>query len=399
MTAKPIFLCLSTEFKGQQLIEACHDLGAHVILITREKWKDEEWPRQAIDELFFMPELKDREHMLNAVSYLARTRRIDRIFPLDDFDGEIAAALREHLRIPGLGETAIRFFRDKLSMRERAREGGIAVPEFVGVINYDRIRDFMARVPAPWMLKPRGSAGAMGIKKIGSSDELWDWLNRLGDEQSHYLLEQFVPGNVFHADAIVWDGEVQFSVVSAYGRPPLTVSHGGGVFTSRIMRRDDPLARALSGLNRNVIKTLGMVRGVNHIEFIQADADGKLYFLEAAARVGGANLADMVTYATGVNLWREWPRVELAHARGERYELPAIREGYAGILNCLARQEHPDLMQFSDPEVAWRTTRPYFAGLIVAGPDAERIERLLGSYAERFTQEFLAVLPPIDKPL
>jgi len=164
------------------------------------------------------------------------------------------------------------------------------------------------------------------------------------------------------------------------------------------MRRDDPLAKALSDLNRNVIKTLGMVRGVNHIEYIQADADGKLYFLEAAARVGGANLADMVTYATGVNLWREWPRVELAHVRGEAYQLPPVRQEYAGILNCLARTEHPDLMQFNDPEVVWRTERPWFGGLIVAGPDAARIEQLLGSYVERFARDIVAVLPPLDKP-
>ena len=43
----------------------------------------------------------DRKVVINTVSYLARTRRIDRIAPLDDFDVEMAATLREHLRIPG----------------------------------------------------------------------------------------------------------------------------------------------------------------------------------------------------------------------------------------------------------------------------------------------------------
>ena len=391
-------LCLSSEFKGMPLIESCKKLGCHVILLTKEKWKNEEWPRESIDELFYMPDLSKRREVINAVSYLARSRSIDSIFPLDDFDGEMAAALREHLRMPGLGETAIRFFRDKLAMRMQARAGGIAVPDFVGIINYDRIREFMAAVPPPWVLKPRGSAGAMGIKQIASAEELWRWLDKLGDEQSDFLLEQFVPGDVFHVDSIVSERSIVFNAAHQYGRPPLAVSHGGGVFTSRTMVRDDPLTQSILDLNRQVIGSLGMVRGINHIEFIRAHADGKLYFLEAAARVGGANIADMVECATGVNLWHEWVRIELAQVRGEAYKLPPVKEGYAGVLQCLAQVERPDLSGYNDPEVAWRNAKAYHAGLIVASMEPARVQALLESYSERFAKDFLAVLPPLDRP-
>ena len=57
---------------------------------------------------------------------------------------ENVSALREHLRIPGMGLTTVRYFRDKLSMRARAKEAGIAVPEFVPVLNYDDLREYMA---------------------------------------------------------------------------------------------------------------------------------------------------------------------------------------------------------------------------------------------------------------
>jgi len=49
-----------------------------------------------------------------------------------------------------------------------------------------------------------------------------------------------------------------------------------------------------------------MVRGVTHAEYIRAHADGRYYFLEIAARVGGAFIADLVDVSTGINLWREW---------------------------------------------------------------------------------------------
>ena len=59
--------------------------------------------------------------------FLARTRLIDRIVPLDDYDVETAAALREHLRVPGMGDTTARYFRDKLAMRVQARDRGLQV--------------------------------------------------------------------------------------------------------------------------------------------------------------------------------------------------------------------------------------------------------------------------------
>ena len=47
-------------------------------------------------------------------------QKLDRIVALDEFDMETAATLREHLRMPGMGLTTMRYFRDKLAMRMRA---------------------------------------------------------------------------------------------------------------------------------------------------------------------------------------------------------------------------------------------------------------------------------------
>jgi biotin carboxylase len=102
-------------------------------------------------------------------------------------------------------------------------------------------------------------------------------------------------------------------------------------------------------LNKQVLKAMGLVRGATHSEYIRSQADGHLYFLENAARVGGANIAEGVEYATGVNLWREWARIEIANLAGEKYKLPQTHSGYSGIINCLAHQEWPDLSSYNDP--------------------------------------------------
>jgi biotin carboxylase len=390
-------LCVSTYEKGQEFIRTCKAIGCTVYLLTVEKLRDADWPREAIDEMFFMPEELPLPQLLNAVSYAARTRKIDRIVALDEFDMENVSAIREHLRIPGMGLTTVRYFRDKLAMRARAKEVGVRVPEFVHLLNHDELREFMNRVPGPWLLKPRSQASGIGMKKIQRSDDLWPWLEKLGDEQSHFLLEQFLPGSVFHADSIVSEKEVVFAEVHAYGAPPLDVSHGGGVFTTRTLERDSADAKALQAINRELIEGLGLMRGVTHAEFLKAHADGEFYFIEIAARVGGAYISDVIDHATGVNLWREWAKLEVG--AGKRpYALPSARKDYAGVAVSLARQEQPDTSAYNDPEIVYRVKKYHHAGFIVKSANPSRVRELLDSYARRFVNDFVASQPVPDKP-
>ena len=116
--ARPLtILCITSYEKGQEFLRACKDQGCRVLLLTVEKFRDGDWPRESIDETFYMPPDLPTWAIINTVSYMARWQPIDRIVALDEFDMENAAALREHLRIPGMGLTTVRHFRDKLAMR------------------------------------------------------------------------------------------------------------------------------------------------------------------------------------------------------------------------------------------------------------------------------------------
>jgi biotin carboxylase len=390
-------LCLSSYEKGQEFIRTCKALGCRVLLLTVEKLRKADWPFECIDEVFTMPEELPLQGLIYAVTFTARSQPIDRIVALDEFDMENVSALREHLRIPGMGLTMIRFFRDKLAMRARAREAGILVPEFVHVLNYDHLREFMSRVPGPWLLKPRSQAAGIGMKKIHSPEELWPWLDQLGDHQSFYLLEQFVPGAVYHVDSVISEDEVVFAEAHAYGTPPLDTSHQGGVFTTRTLPREAVETRTLHKINRNLLEVLGLVRGVTHAEFLKSHADGKFYFIEVAARVGGAYIADVIEAATGINLWREWARLEVGAGKSH-YQLPAARHDYAGVILSLARQEHPDTSAYTDSEIIYRVTKYHHAGFILKSANPERIQQLLDTYAPRFLNDFVATQPVPEKP-
>lgn len=396
-TRQPTILCLASYYKGALLLEAARRAGARVILLTKESLAAADWPHDSIDELVLLPDPGKQLDLIYTVSYLARTRHIDQVLPLDEYDAMNAASLREHLRLPGLGETQMRFFRDKLAMRTEAKRAGLAVPPFKHVLHHHQLYEWMLQQPGPWLLKPRAEAASMGIKEIRAIDDVWPWLEQLGDQQSFWLLEQYIAGDVFHVDSIVRDGAIVFANVSQYGQPPLNVAHGGGVFTTRTLNSRDPQAARILAENTRMITAFGLRNGVTHAEFIRG-RNGTIYFLEVAARVGGAFIDQVVQHATGVNLWAEWARVELSALRNEPYQLPLLHDQYAGLVLCLARQATPDLSAYTDREIVGRVDKPLHAGLIVAADTAARVDQLLASYSRRFADDFLAVAPPRDKP-
>jgi biotin carboxylase len=396
--ARPLtFLCITSYEKGQEFTRECKRHGCRVFLLTDETLRNAAWPRESLEEIFYIPTNLPLPEIVKAVSYLAREQKIDRIVALDEYDMETAATLREHMRIPGMGLTTMRYFRDKLAMRMQALERGIRVPDFIPVLNREDIRSYLGRVSGPWVLKPRSEASAIGIRMIEAAESLWPVLESLGDQQSSFLLEKFIPGDVYHVDSVVSEREVPFSSVSRYGQPPLAVAQKGGIFTTYLLPRDSEEAIALRTINRELIEALGLVRGVAHAEFIRAHGDEQFYFLECAARIGGAYISEMIEVATGINLWREWARIEIAGGK-QPYQLPAFRNDYAGLILSLARQEEPDTSAYNDPEIALRIKRRHHAGLVLRSRDPNRIQALLQSYSHRFANEFLAIEPPGAKP-
>ena len=392
-------LCISSYEKGFDFMREAKAQGCRVVLLTSKSLESADWPRESLDEIFYIPDKNkdwNMQDVIYGVSYLARTENIDRIVALDDFDVERAGALREHLRIAGMGDTTARHFRDKLAMRMVAKENGIPVPEFIHILNHKKINEFADTVPYPYMIKPRLLAGSYGLKKVHNKQEMWDRINWLADEQSFFLMERFVPGSIYHVDTIINGKEVVFGLASKYGTPPFEVAHQGRVFTSQTLDSKSDEAKEVLELNKKVLKALGLLRGVSHSEFIRAE-DGKLYFLETSARVGGANLSSLVEAATGINLWREWAKIEILNGEKE-YKLPKVKNDYAAILTSLSKQEWPDLDAYNDPEVVWRLKKEYHAGLIVKSSNKERINQLHEEYQKRFYNDFFTTAKMGERP-
>ena len=287
-------VCLATYFKGVDFIRECKAHGCHVVLITKEKMLNEDWPRDVLDDLIAVPNDAGPPLFIDLLAFLGRNRRIDRVIALEEFDVVTAALMREHLCLAGLSSSRAKIFRDKLSMAVHSQRAGINVPEFVQLLNQEEVSEYMDRVPGPWVIKPRSDVSAIGIKKVERPDEVWAAMEEMNarenlrERASYYVLARFIAGEVFHVDSLVNEGKVVFAGANQYGRPPLQVAHQGGSYISRTVARGCADEKALFQTNKKLIKALGLERGATHAEFIKSDHDGRFYFLEIAARVGGA---------------------------------------------------------------------------------------------------------------
>lgn len=392
-----VFLCLASDYKGGAFLRQLKRLGHMVYLVTSEKTRNDAWPIDDLEDIFFMPGTDGRKwdinQLIGGVAHLFRSRKIDRVIALDDYDVWKAARLREEFRIPGMGDTTARHFHDKLAMRIEARDAKLPVPGFTGLFNDDTIHEFLANSTGPWLAKPRRDAGSLGIRKITSIEAFWKWSEESGEHRYEYLLEEFRPGIICHVDSLTYEDETLFTRCSQYLDAPFEVAHGGGIFQSKTMSNKDALAKKLDTLNKKVLSAFGMKHGANHSEYIVRDNGKEILFLETAARCGGAHLTDMVEAATGVSMWTEWANIEHCVLTGKKYHLPLVDELQAGIIVTLSKQEKPDYDKFTDQEIWWKLHKKHHIGFIFQHKTGKRIDELLENYAKVIKEEYSTTVP------
>jgi hypothetical protein len=122
------FLCVASYEKGHDFLRQCAEMGVRPTLLTLDKLRDADWPRDALEDLVTMPTGLTREQILNTVTWMARGRRFDRIIALDEFDQETAAQTSRAHAHSRHGHHHPAYYRDKLAMRIGALKVGFLVP-------------------------------------------------------------------------------------------------------------------------------------------------------------------------------------------------------------------------------------------------------------------------------
>lgn len=383
--------------KGERLLQTFKELGCQTVLISRAELKDKPWPHHLIDEIYFVNDFRNRRDYLNAVSYLQQDRDFQLVSPMDEYAVSTCSTIRAHFGCGGLCEGTTRKVRDKLAMRCVAEKYDIPIPRFCGFNNREQIGSLLHITNAPWMVKPRSAGGSVRINKLWTEDEVWELWHSLEDQRSFHILEEFVPADVYHVDTIVHQGKILLAVPGRYATPPFDVWHSGGVFCAQTVPRKSKMARQLLKMNEQVIKAMGILNGVNHVEFLARG--NSLYFLEIAARVPGSNLDQLTTASTGIDLFRESAKLQYSQVTGQPYRLEKFKYQEAGIVQCLAQQENPDLGSVGHlSELTWTLTKDYHVGVAYSAAKIDRVNSITQQVFSHFADQHLAVLPASDSP-
>ncbi|MFD3515862.1 acetyl-CoA carboxylase biotin carboxylase subunit family protein [Streptomyces sp. NPDC058663] len=286
----------------------------------------------------------------------------DAVLTFSEYAVVAVAEACETLGLAGAGSAAA-LARDKRLMRRTWREHGLPQPEFRPVATEDDLREAVAVLPFPLLLKAAWSAGSTAHQIIRSPHEAPAAWRRsrevmaesalLGYSELHvaeadadFVVEEIVTGTAsdwfdesgwgdyVSVEGVVADGT--FHPVCLSGRMP-TVEP----FTERAGITPALLPAAaqdrIVALARRSVDALGLRDCGTHTE-IKLGADGRMWLIETAARFGGAMTVPQIEEVFGLDLVGmlvdhllgrpvEWPEQALT---------PAQAHGAAGSLVVLA---------------------------------------------------------------
>jgi len=228
----------------------------------------------------------------------------------------VVAAVAEARGLPGIGVETAHLMTNKIAMRARLADAGVPQPRFAALRTISETRRAADEVGFPSVLKPVDSGGQRGVFRVESLDEIHAHLHEalVASPTGEAILEEFVEGIEMNGIVIARHGEVLPLTLSDRLRPP-GIGFGVGwihVYPATIYGAQLEESERVAA---HTVHSLGLRTGIAFPQLIAAP-DGRVVVVECAARIPGGQMADLVRWATGVDL----VDVQIRVALGE--ELP-----------------------------------------------------------------------------
>ncbi|MCW4446276.1 hypothetical protein BCT01_24200 [Vibrio tasmaniensis] len=206
-----------------------------------------------------------------------------------------AAYVREALNIKGDLPSDMLKFRDKLLMKEIVGKlMSNSIPKHtcldVGRAKssekeyYENLTKTLGEI---LVIKPTSGAGSVNVKIVNNLYDFQNFIEMIEDNKYNfsYEVDEFIEGKMYQCDSIVVDGKVYFSGILELGCSNFDFVLGKPLSVFPVL--DKKLCERLSIFNQSVIDALGFRNGSTHLEVFVSNDNGKITFLEIAARVPG----------------------------------------------------------------------------------------------------------------
>ncbi len=235
----------------------------------------------------------------------------ERILANFEFDLPRAARLREQLGLPGQSVASAHAFRDKVAMKDLCRARGLAVGEYRRARTATDILEFVAAHGYPVVVKPANGGASLDTHVLRGDADLRALLARglvpRFDFVPNLIVERFVPGEMYHVDGLVVDGEIALLWPSRYINNTLSFKDDVAL-GSLTLDAGTPLTERLRGFSRAVLAALPTPPTTTFHAEVFHTPDDELVLCEIASRTGGAKVAAALELAFGVDINEAWYR-------------------------------------------------------------------------------------------
>ncbi|MCD8020526.1 MAG: ATP-grasp domain-containing protein [Clostridiales bacterium] len=194
----------------------------------------------------------------------------------------------------GLSYHAAQIAVDKMLMKSNYEEYGVRTARFRKVLFSDTdIRKTISGLNFPLIFKSVDSSGSRGITRVDSFDEFDASVAyvRENTRKDYFLIEEFIEGEEFGAQAFVYQGEVSFILPHGdyvfHGDTGVPIGHFAPYNLS-----EEVILDAKEQL-RKAVKAMGLDNCAINADFILKD--NKTYVLELGGRCGATCLAELVS--------------------------------------------------------------------------------------------------------
>ncbi|WP_327004483.1 ATP-grasp domain-containing protein [Dactylosporangium sp. NBC_01737] len=290
------------------VVRACADLGVDLTVACGLPQAD--FGRVAIpsaDRQLFLESAHDVETVLLGL-YRAGIdpSSFDGVYSTDEGGVTAAAFLGQALGIPSMSPRVAALCRDKSLAKAALSAAGVPTADFIVIDDLCELpADF--EVPfAPAVLKPVSGGATYYTSVIRSSAELQEAAKRARADRRFrtYILESFVPGDEYHLNGVVFDGELRFLSVGGYVQPCLTAVSNNQWLRTFVFDpvQDAAVYERVTPMAEQALRVLGLRAGVFHMEMFYDAEHERLTFGECAARRGGGCVEEEVLHKFGVSL-------------------------------------------------------------------------------------------------
>lgn len=280
-----------------ELIKTAKTMGLYVIVVGIEG----NYPGYEYADRVYYTDIFDKESVLE----IARKENIDGISMVcSDFGLSTVGYVCDQLCLSGLSEKSAIDSSNKLKMKTMMEQAGVTTAKFRVVHNEDDVKKAIHELSFPLIVKAVDLQGSRGIYICETEEELLTkYQLSINESRENYcIVEEFINGEEFGAQAFVYKGEVLFvqphgDMVINRGTTNIPVGHYMPLDNDNVT-----LNKKVESLVISSIEALHFDNCAVNVDLIIKE--GIPYIIEMTGRAGANFLPEVTSYYLGINYYK-----------------------------------------------------------------------------------------------